>query len=86
MSGFVESCDKSLVPVASSLRSERALIYQLFLQEKAFEERTLPVESPIVNPAQPLSQPDPLYLTRISNVKRSECPCARGSISISVMG
>ena len=49
--------------------NERALIYQLFLEEKAFEERTLPVESPIVNPAQPLSQPDPLYLTRISNVK-----------------
>ena len=49
--------------------SERTLIYQLFLQEKAFDERTLPVESPIVNPAQPLSQPDPLYLTRISNVR-----------------
>ena len=49
--------------------SERALIYQLFLQEKAFDERTLPVESPIVNPSQPLSQPDPLYLTRISKVR-----------------
>ena len=49
--------------------SERAVIYQLFLQEKGFDKRTLQVEPLIVSPAQPLGQPDALYLTRISNVR-----------------
>ena len=49
--------------------SERTLIYQLFLQEKPSDERALTVESPIVNPGEPLSHPGPLYLTRTSHVR-----------------
>ena len=47
----------------------RKLIYQLFLEEKGLEERTLPQEPPIVLSWQALDQPEPLYLTRLSNVR-----------------
>ena len=49
--------------------SDRALIYRLFLEEKEFNDRTLPTEPLLSSPGQPLAQPEPFYLVRISNVK-----------------
>ena len=48
---------------------QRELIYQLFLQEKGLKERTLPPEPQIALSEQALGQPEPLYLTRLSNVR-----------------
>ena len=48
---------------------ERAQIYRLFLEEKGFDDRDLPVEAPIPHPAQTVGQPDPLFLTRISEIR-----------------
>ena len=50
-------------------QSEQALIYQLLLEEKGIDDRTLPTESLLASPAQPLAQPEPFHLARISNVK-----------------
>ena len=49
--------------------SEQALIYQLLLEEKGIDDRTLPIEPLLGNPAQPLAQPEPFHLARISNVR-----------------
>ena len=49
--------------------SEQALIYRLLLEEKGINDRTLPTEPLLASPAQPLAQPEPFRLTRISNVK-----------------
>lgn len=49
--------------------SERTLVYQLLLEEKGINERTLQAEPPLGSPAQPLVKPEPFHLVRISNVK-----------------
>ena len=49
---------------------ERVVIYQLFLEENGLKERILPSEPPTVLSGQALGQPEPLYLTRISDVRR----------------
>ena len=49
--------------------SELALTYQLLLEEKGINERTLPTEPPIGSPGHPFVQPEPFHLVRISNVK-----------------
>ena len=49
--------------------SEQALIYRLLLEEKGIDDRTLPIEPLLGNPAQPLAQPEPFHLARISNVR-----------------
>ena len=42
--------------------SEPALIYQLLLEEKGLNDRTLPVEPPLGSPAQALAQPESFHL------------------------
>ena len=49
--------------------SEQALIYRLLLEERGIDDRTLPIEPLLGNPAQPLAQPEPFHLARISNVR-----------------
>ena len=49
--------------------SEQALTYQLLLEEKGINDRTLATEPPLASPAQHLAQPEPFHLTRISNVR-----------------
>ena len=49
--------------------SEQALIYQLLLEEKGIDDRTLPTEPLLASPAQPLAQPELFHLARISNVR-----------------
>ena len=49
--------------------AELAQIYQLLKEEKGIEDRVLSAEPLIAKPAQALGQPEPLYLTRMSNVK-----------------
>ena len=49
--------------------SELALIYQLLLEERGIDDRTLPIEPLLASPAQPLAQPEPFHLARISNVR-----------------
>ena len=49
--------------------SEQALIYRLLLEEKGIDDRTLPTEPVLTSPTQPLAQPEPFRLTRISNVR-----------------
>ena len=49
--------------------AELAQIYQLLKEEKGIEGRVLSVEPLIAKPTQALGPPEPLYLTRISNVK-----------------
>ena len=49
--------------------SEQALIYRLLLEEKGINDRTLPIEPLLASPAQPLAQPEPFRLTRMSNVR-----------------
>ena len=44
--------------------SEQALIYQLLLEEKGIDDRTLPTEPLLASPAQPLAQPEPFHLAR----------------------
>ena len=48
---------------------EQALIYQLLLEEKGIDDRTLPTEPPLASPAQPLTQSEPFHLARISNIR-----------------
>ena len=48
---------------------ERVLTYQLLLEENGLKERTPPLEPPIAPSGKALGQPEPLYLTHISNVK-----------------
>ena len=45
------------------------MIYRLLLEEKGINDRTLPTEPLLGNPAQPLGQPEPFHLARISNVR-----------------
>ena len=49
--------------------SEQAQIYQLLLEEKGIDDRILPTEPLLASPAQPLAQPEPFHLARISNVR-----------------
>ena len=49
--------------------SEQALIYQLLLEEKGIDDRTLPTEPLLASPAQPLVHAEPFHLARISNVR-----------------
>ena len=49
--------------------SEQALTYQLLLEEKGINDRTLATEPPLASPAQHLAQPESFHLTRISNVR-----------------
>ena len=49
--------------------AELAQIYQLLKEEKGIEDRVLSAEPLIAKPTQALDQPEPLYLTRMSNVK-----------------
>ena len=49
--------------------SEQALTYQLLLEEKGIDDRTLPTEPLLSSPAQPLAQPEPFNLARMSNVR-----------------
>ena len=49
--------------------SEQARIYRLLLEEKGINDRTLPTEPLLASPAQPLAQPEPFRLTRLSNVR-----------------
>ena len=49
--------------------SQQTQIYQLLLEEKGIIDRTLPEEPPLSSPTQPLAQPEPFHLVRVSNVK-----------------
>ena len=49
--------------------SEQELIYRLLVEEKGIDRRTLPTEPLLGSPAQPLTQPEPFNLARISNVR-----------------
>ena len=44
-------------------------IYQLLLEEKGIADRTLPAEPLLSSTMQPLAQPEPFHLIRVSNVK-----------------
>ena len=48
---------------------ERETIYRLFLEEKGVKERSLPQEPLIPLSGQTLDQPEPFYLTRLSDVR-----------------
>ena len=48
---------------------EQASIYQLLLEEKGIDDRTLQTEPPLASPAQPLAQSEPFHLARISNIR-----------------
>ena len=49
--------------------SEQALIYRLLLEEKGIDNRTLSTEPLLGSLAQPLAQPEPFHLVRVSNVR-----------------
>ncbi len=49
--------------------SELEITYQLLLEEKGINDRTLPTEPLLGSPAHPSIQPEPFHLVRISNVK-----------------
>ena len=49
--------------------SEQAVIYRLLLEEKGIDDRTLPTEPQLGSPTQPLAQPEPFHLARMSNVR-----------------
>ena len=46
-----------------------SLVYQLLKEEKGISDRVLSTEPPIADPTQALGKPEPLFLTRISNIK-----------------
>ena len=49
--------------------AELAQIYQLLKEEKGIDDRVLSTQPPIAEPTQALGQSEPLFLTRISNIK-----------------
>ena len=49
--------------------AELAQIYQLLKEEKGIDGRVLSTQPPIAEPTQALGQSEPLFLTRISNIK-----------------
>ena len=51
------------------VEDERALTYQLFLEEKGFQDRVLPAEPPIANSVQTVGEPEPFDLSHVSDVK-----------------
>lgn len=51
-----------------------ANIYQLFLQEKGLEARTIPVEEPIASAATVAEREDALVLTKLSDVTGVNAP------------